>query len=56
MQGDFCAQWAPRLLSVLRIMTGALFMEHGTQKLFGFPPPANAGPALFSMLGAQGRP
>lgn len=54
MRGDFCAQWAPRLLSALRIMTGALFMEHGTQKLFGFPPPANAGPALFSMLGAQG--
>src|SRR5271155_1075768 len=27
----------PRLLSVLRIMTGLLFLEHGTGKLLGFP-------------------
>jgi putative oxidoreductase len=26
------------MLSVLRIMTGLLFMEHGMSKLFGFPP------------------
>jgi putative oxidoreductase len=48
------AQWSPRLLSILRIMTGALFLEHGTQKLFGFPPPVNASPALLSLLGVQG--
>jgi putative oxidoreductase len=32
--------WAlpmPALLSVLRIMTGLLFLEHGTGKLLGFP-------------------
>ena len=29
--------WAPRLLSVLRIVTGLLFLEHGTQKLLAFP-------------------
>src|SRR5579884_2678194 len=29
--------WASRMLSVLRIVAGALFIEHGTQKLFGFP-------------------
>lgn len=29
--------WAPRALSVLRIMAGLLFMAHGTQKLLGFP-------------------
>jgi uncharacterized membrane protein YphA (DoxX/SURF4 family) len=32
--------WAlpmPTLLSVLRIMTGLLFLEHGTGKLLGFP-------------------
>ena len=30
--------WGPRMLSVLRIMAGLLFMEHGMSKLFGFPP------------------
>lgn len=29
--------WAPRLLSVLRIITALLFMEHGLMKLFHFP-------------------
>ncbi len=29
--------WAPRLLSVLRIMTGLLFLQHGTAKLFKIP-------------------
>jgi putative oxidoreductase len=28
---------APALLSVLRIMTGLLFLEHGTGKMLGFP-------------------
>ncbi len=30
-------QWAPRILSILRIMTALLYIQHGTQKLFGFP-------------------
>ena len=46
--------WSPRMLSVLRIITGLLFMEHGTQKLFGFPSSPNPGPALLSLLGVQG--
>jgi putative oxidoreductase len=46
--------WAPRVLSILRIMTALLFLEHGTQKLLGFPPSPNPGPALFSLLGIQG--
>ena len=29
--------WAPALLSVLRIMTGLLFLQHGTGKILGFP-------------------
>ena len=30
--------WAPQALSILRIVAGLLFLEHGTQKLLGFPP------------------
>jgi putative oxidoreductase len=29
--------WAPRVLSLLRIMTALLYMEHGTQKMLNFP-------------------
>ena len=32
--------WAPTFLAILRIMTALLFIEHGTQKMFGFPPGA----------------
>lgn len=43
--------WTPRLLSVLRIAVGLLFIEHGTQKLFAFPvAPAFPLPAAFSLL------
>jgi putative oxidoreductase len=33
------AIWSPRLLSVLRIIAGLLFLEHGLSKYFGFPAP-----------------
>jgi putative oxidoreductase len=36
-------RWSPQLLSVMRIMAGLLFMEHGTMKLFDFPAPAPPG-------------
>jgi putative oxidoreductase len=42
------------MLSVLRIMAALLFLEHGLQKLFGFPPGTAAGPALYSLLWFQG--
>ena len=35
---EFLTAWSPRVLSVLRIITGFLFLWHGTQKLFNFPP------------------
>jgi putative oxidoreductase len=47
------AEWAPRLLSLLRIIAALIFLEHGTQKLFGFPPRmggAMTGPAFLSLL------
>ena len=46
--------WTPRMLSVLRIVTGLLFLEHGTQKLLGFPPSEHAAGALLSLIGVQG--
>ncbi len=46
---------APHLLSILRIVAALIFIEHGTQKLFGFPAaPANGYPELFSLYWWQG--
>ena len=41
-------EWEPRVLSIMRIMVGLLFMEHGTAQLLGFPP-GTAAPALFTL-------
>ena len=47
--------WSPRLLSVLRIMTALLFLQHGTAKFFGFPHVAMFDNLQFvSLLGAAG--
>ena len=35
----YLAPWSPQLLSVLRIITGFLFLAHGTQKWLSFPAP-----------------
>lgn len=43
--------WAPRLLSILRIVAALIFIEHGTQKFFGFPGASPSGyPAFLSLL------
>jgi putative oxidoreductase len=45
------ARWTPRLLSVLRIATAFLFIEHGAMLLFDFlAPPGQPGPALLSQI------
>ena len=41
--------WAPRILSVVRIVAALIFIEHGTQKLFNFPPGPNH-PSAFTLL------
>jgi DoxX len=51
MTTDRLEAWTPRALSILRIMTGVLFLQHGTQ---GFPPSEHAFPPLFSLMGLQG--
>jgi putative oxidoreductase len=48
------AAWSPRLLGLLRIVTAILFMEHGAQKLLGFPPSDKGSPELLSLLGVAG--
>ena len=34
---ELYAVWTPRVISVLRIMTGLLFLQHGTAKYLGIP-------------------
>jgi putative oxidoreductase len=48
---DRLSAYAPQALAVLRIVTALLFIEHGTQKLFGFPVAAQ-GPTEGLMLAA----
>ena len=38
---DLRTVWAPRVLSILRIVAALIFFEHGSQKLLGFPPTDN---------------
>ena len=40
--------WAPRMLSVLRIMTALIFLVHGSQKLLNFPA-SDFSPAAFTL-------
>ena len=47
--------WKPRALSVLRIITGLMIIEHGMGKIFHFPAlPAYANVQPLSLLGAAG--
>jgi putative oxidoreductase len=46
--------WSPQLLSVLRIVTGFLFMAHGMQKWLGFPVSPPSPVTLTSLAGAAG--
>ena len=52
---SFYTVWTPRILGILRIVTGLLFLQHGMAKLFGVPHVAMFdGLQLFSLLGLAG--
>ena len=52
---DFQQTWAPRALGLMRIVTGYMFLWHGTAKLFGVPHVAMFdGLQLFSLVGLAG--
>ncbi len=46
--------WAPRGLSVLRIVSALIFMEHGTWKILGFPASDKPAPEFLSLAGIAG--
>jgi len=50
----FLSAWRPRVLSILRIVTAFLFMQHGGQKILGFPAPQRYEYDLFSLSGVAG--
>ena len=55
LKQKFIDTWSPRLLAVLRIVTGLLFLEHGTAKLLGLPHVAMFdGLQLLSLMGLAG--
>jgi len=43
-----------KVLSVLRIVAGLMFMQHGLQKIFGFPAEAHGPFVLMSQMGVGG--
>ena len=50
----FLARFEAQAYALLRIVTGFLFIWHGTQKLFGFPAPAREGTPDWIVYGAGG--
>ena len=46
--------WAPRAQALLRIVTGYMFLLHGTSKYFGFPQAFPMKVQLFSLIGLAG--
>jgi len=43
------SNWTPYALAILRIVAGLIFLEHGTQKLLGFPPGERAFVEAFTL-------
>lgn len=50
----FMARWTSELLSVFRFFTAFTFVQHGTQKMFGFPAEARVPFEIFTRNGVTG--
>lgn len=48
--------WAPRVLSILRIVAGLLLLQHGAQKILHFPPGGQGGGIDLSTLAGWSGP
>ncbi|HVL38370.1 MAG TPA: DoxX family protein [Fimbriimonadaceae bacterium] len=46
--------WSPRLLGLLRIVSGFMLMQHGAQKLFGVLDAPHGAAPIFSQMGLGG--
>ena len=51
---DRLSAYRPQALAALRIMTALLFIEHGTQKFFNFPPAEQPFGDLMNLIGLAG--
>ena len=49
------ANWEPHFLSILRIVSGLLLLQHGAQKILGFPPGGRGGVVDLSTLAGVNR-
>jgi putative oxidoreductase len=48
--------WEPHVLSILRIVAGLLMLQHGAQKILGFPPGGRGGGVDLSTLAGWSGP
>jgi putative oxidoreductase len=51
---SFLRPWSTQLLSILRIMTGLLLLQHGTSKYLNFPVSSFSNASPTTMVGAGG--
>jgi uncharacterized membrane protein YphA (DoxX/SURF4 family) len=51
---SFLTAWSPRVLSILRIIVGLLFLQHGTSKYLSLPVLPSTGVDPMSLSGING--
>ncbi|SHH51746.1 DoxX family protein [Pollutimonas bauzanensis] len=51
---NYCTIWTPRVLSILRIVSGYLLLAHGTTKILSIPATQMSGVPIASLSGVAG--